>query len=71
MITIKGLPEQTIYDVAIKRYGDVSGIAELIRDNSGIHEVEKVQDMDIQIRKNYVLNRPVVRFFEGKEIVTY
>lgn len=69
--TVKGLPEQTIHDVAIKWYGDEAGIAKLIADNPGIHEFEKVTDMSIRVDTSYTLNKVVSNYFLNRDSVTY
>lgn len=69
--TVIGLVGQTIHDLAIKWYGDESGVAKLIADNPGIHEVEKVTDLPIKVDTSYTLNKQVSNYFINSNIVTY
>ena len=69
--TVTGLPRQTIHDLAIKHYGDESGLAQLLRDNEGIHELELIEDLTVNIDQTVVVNRAVTNYYANKNIVTY
>jgi len=68
--TITGIANQTIFDIALKHYGDTSGIDFLISDHDDIHNQITVEGETILIRED-VINQRVVEYFSNQQIVTY
>lgn len=58
---IKVASGQTIYDIAIQEYGDVTGVATVIEDNQDqLPDIDMIQDKTLRIRKDFYINKNTV-----------
>lgn len=63
-IYIKAAPGQTIYDIALQAYGDLSGLSVLLTDNQDkLSVVDMIEDQTFRIRKGFFTNKTVVDNF--------
>lgn len=71
---VKGLPGQSVFDIALKHYGSLEGIRFLMEDNEysgqNIVNIVNLDGKDISIRKGVVLNKRVADYFQNRTIVT-
>jgi hypothetical protein len=52
---------QTIYDIAIQEYGDVTGVATVIEDNQDqLPDIDMIEDKTLRIRKDFYINKNTV-----------
>lgn len=58
---IKVGPGQTIYDIAIGEYGDVTGVATIIEDNQDqLPDIDMLEEKTLRLRKDFYINRNTV-----------
>jgi hypothetical protein len=58
---IKVASGQTIYDIAIQEYGDVTGVATVIEDNQDqLPDIDMIEDKTLRIRKDFYINKNTV-----------
>ncbi len=71
--TITAPAGQTIFDAAIKHYGDIAGISQIIADNEDINTRPVIEHTELKIDINAIENIPVVNYFNGRnqQIVSY
>lgn len=73
MSTVKGLPGQTIFDIALEQYGDVAGLRFLLEDNDINGELvvvpQTVTGQTLTIRDT-IINKKVTDYYM-QPVVTY
>jgi hypothetical protein len=58
---IKVASGQTIYDIAIQEYGDVTGVATVMQDNQDqLPDIDMIEDKTLRIRKDFYINKNTV-----------
>ncbi len=73
MTTVKGLPGQTIFDVALQQYGDVAGLRYLLEDNNINGELVVVPQTitgQTLVVRNAIINKKVTDYYQSP-VVTY
>lgn len=70
MKTITARQGQTIYDLAIKHYGDIEGIDWILEDNPGLDIENEIDGMQVILRDD-VKNQVIVDQLKNKQLTTY
>lgn len=74
-MTVLAFSGQTVFDIAIERYGSLSGLAFLLEDNSYdgkliFGDIELESEL-VEIREDQVINQVVVDYHFNNHLVTY
>ena len=69
--TVVGFPGQTVFDLAIKHYGSVTGIFALMNDNPDVDFEQVLDGVALKIRKDLANDKNVKNHFKNRDINTY